>query len=141
MPPTTSLSEVVFMDYRVAPRDYLARAQECLRAEEPAYLFYAAFEIRCGVEARCKEYLQAQEGVPEKKKKGWKVAELHKDVEEVFRVGDQELIMQVCNAKTGRCEIELRYTPVKQWLKSCVGKLGGYLHAAKRYHPPGDAYW
>lgn len=39
---------------------YLDRAKDCLEEGNPRNLFYAAFELRCFVERRQQDYLEAQ---------------------------------------------------------------------------------
>ena len=53
------------MDYRIHSRDYLQRARKRLDSGTPDALFHAAFELRCGIEARMQQYLEAQEHISE----------------------------------------------------------------------------
>jgi hypothetical protein len=46
-------------DYGISSRDYLARARGELVSGRPERLFYAAFELRAGIEQRLHEYLEA----------------------------------------------------------------------------------
>lgn len=48
-------------EYWVGARSYLERAKARLEDATHVSLFYAAYEIRCAVEARQDEYLKAQE--------------------------------------------------------------------------------
>ena len=47
--------------YKITSRDYLSRARICLDEGSNRFLFYAAFELRCGIEARMREYLEVWE--------------------------------------------------------------------------------
>jgi hypothetical protein len=129
------------MDYKITSRDYLRRAKECLNREDERYLFYAAFEIRCGVEARMNEYLEAQEHVSKKKKQGWHVATLARNIERAFRTGERAAVVKIVNRETGKLEFDIKYTPVKASLRKKVEKLGNYMHSAKKYYEPGHGYW
>jgi hypothetical protein len=75
------------MEYRTSSRDYLLRAQERLRDGTREALFYAAFELRCGIEARMRQYLEVCDHISKKKKEGWKIADLGRGTEEAFRLG------------------------------------------------------
>ncbi len=56
-------------DYLVNSRNYLLRARKRLDEKTPASLFYAAFELRCGVESRMQEYLDAQDHISQRRKR------------------------------------------------------------------------
>jgi hypothetical protein len=129
------------MGYEINSRDYLRRAKECLDRGDNRFLFYAAFEIRCGVEARMSEYLEVQEHVSKKKKQGWRVAVLAKNIEQAFRTGEKVAILKVVNEETGKLEVDVRYTPVRASLRKRVEKLGNYLHSAKKYYGLDSGYW
>ena len=129
------------MDYGISSRDYLARAKRCLERDDIENLFYAAFEIRCGVEARMEEYLDAQEHISQKRRQGWQVAKLARNIENAFRLGEKDAVLRILNKDTKEVEFEARYTPVKVSLRKRVEKLGNFLHSAKKYHPPDDAFW
>ncbi|MGI2856448.1 hypothetical protein ACRTDR_20040 [Shewanella algae] len=55
------------MSYGVSSKDYLSRAKELIAEDRIESLFYAAFEIRCGIEARMNEYLEVQKHISNKK--------------------------------------------------------------------------
>ena len=75
----------------MSSRDYAARARARLDEDSHASLFYAAFELRCGIEARLQEYLHAQRDVSKKAKKGWRPAVLGQQLERRF---GQEINLQ-----------------------------------------------
>jgi hypothetical protein len=126
--------------YRSSARDYLKRAQRLLGEGNFESLFYAAFELRCGIEARMREYLEIAEDISEKKKLGWKIAELGNNLEKAFRLGDKivELIFEDM-ASSKICRVY--YTPVSSRLQQRAKGLGDYLHAMKQYRKPEDSWW
>lgn len=63
------------LTYTVTAACYLDRARAELASDDPARLFYAAFELRAGIEARLKEYLEHALDVPKKQKREWAIAE------------------------------------------------------------------
>ncbi len=129
------------MNYGISSRAYLARAKRCLERNDLESLFYAAFELRCGVEARMQEYLEVQEHISKKKRQGWHVLKLARNIEDAFRIGEKEAVLRVRDKNTNDVLFEARYTPVKKSLKKKVETLGNYLHAAKNYHAPDNQFW
>lgn len=129
------------MAYRISSRDYLARARCCLANNDLESLFYAAFEVRSGIEARMQEYLEVQAHISKKKRQGWQVAKLANNIEDVFRLGEKEAVLRVRDRQTKELLFEARYTPVKKSLQKKAKVLGNFLHAAKQYHAPDSPYW
>ncbi len=92
-------------------------------------MFYAAFELRCGVEARLQEYLEPHEHIPISQRTEWNVSKLHKTATtaftdqvsriEIFRKGDQSPLGV------------FYYTPVTKRLRQLAERFGEHLHAAK----------
>ena len=76
------------MEYTISSRDYLLRARNRLREHTAQALFYAALELRCGIESRMSQYLDVWEHVSKRKKEGWRIADLARGVEEAFRLGN-----------------------------------------------------
>jgi hypothetical protein len=87
------------------------------------------------------EYLDAQEHISKKKRQGWQVAKLAKNIEDVFRLGEKDAVLRILNKDTKELEFEARYTPVKASLRKQVEKLGDFLHSAKKHHSPDDVFW
>jgi hypothetical protein len=126
--------------YRYDSRSYLWRARELLNTGAPAGLFYAAFELRCGIEARMQEYLEVAEDISEKRKEGWQIAKLSKDLERAFKIGDKAMEITVEHPElTEACKIY--YTPVSPTLRKQAQQLGDYLHAMKIHRPQTDKWW
>jgi hypothetical protein len=127
--------------YATDSRSYLARALGLLKEDRTDGLFYAALELRCGIEARLQEYLDVQQHLSKKRKEGWRIAELGAKAARVFRTGDKVARFRFFEEKTKTLVAELYYTPVTHSARKASEKLGNYLHAAKKYHPPDDAWW
>jgi hypothetical protein len=119
---------------------YLERAKGCMQQNDPKYLFYAAFELRCAVEARMREYLEAWDHVSKKQKEGWEINKLGSATERAFKT-DRVMRWKVKDAHTGETLAVLYYTPVTKKLRSNAQRLGNYLHAPKEYHPETDEWW
>ena len=136
----TSQPEPV-VSYGMSARDYLARARDRLDEGSRAALFYAAFELRCGVESRMREYLRAQKTISESKKDGWRIAKLAKDIEAVFKSGDKYVEIGIIDPSTGQVLRLFIYTPVRANLRSAAERLGDLLHAARQYRADSDPWW
>ncbi|MCW4629672.1 MULTISPECIES: hypothetical protein [Marinomonas] len=129
------------MSYGIRSKDYLFRANQLLAENTIPSLFYAAFEIRCGIEMRMSEYLEAQTHISEKKKSGWQVAKLAKNLEQAFRLGEKTAVIEIIDPNSNELILKTIYTPVRKKGRDVAQKLGDYLHKAKKYHPDDDQYW
>lgn len=127
--------------YHISSHDYLDRALKQLESDSPASWFYAAFELRCGIEVRMSEYLEVWGHISKKKKKGWRIAEMHRNVEEAFRIGNKIIRWAVHNRADDSLIICLYHTPVTTKLKNDGERLGNYLHSMKKLRAPNDAWW
>jgi hypothetical protein len=125
--------------YSTASRAYLTRALQRLKGGTTEGLFYAAFELRCGVEARLQEYLHPHEFIPLSQRTEWRTGKLHRTAEQNFLIGDKVQRVRIYEGDTHLAT--LFYVPVTSRLKTITERLGDYLHALKQYHPPSDAYW
>ena len=125
------------MLYQIRSKDYLKRAREQLNNNTYQSLFYSAFELRCGIAARLQEYLEAQDHVSKALKKGWKIAELAKNVEKIFKLSDK--IVEISIKKDGLVVKTLYYTPVTKRLKEMGEKLGELMHAQREIRT--DSWW
>jgi hypothetical protein len=126
--------------YPIGSRDYLARARAELASGRSERLFYAAFELRAGIEQRLQEYLEANESMRRSKKHGWKVGVLGAELERMFRNGDKVAEIILSNAD-GTYLGRLLHTPVTRSLRQQAKKLGEQLHAAKQFRPADDPWW
>ena len=129
------------MSYQISSRDYLCRAGAQLRLSNADALFYAAFELRAGVEARMSEYLEGQQHVSEKLKRGWQIAVLGKGIDDAFKLGDKLARFSYSEADGGDKLFVLYYTPVSKALQQNAQQLGVYLHHQKRFRPDNDKWW
>jgi len=129
------------MDYRIHSRDYMRRARICLDEDNPQSMFYAAFELRCGIEARMQQYLEAQNHISSKMKRGWQIAQLGKNIEKTFRTGDKIIEFAIHDRDAKILLDVLYYTPVNSKLKKMGERLGNYLHVMKEHHDEDDRWW
>jgi hypothetical protein len=129
------------MGYGVSARAYLERAKERLLEDSKESLFYAAFELRCSVEARQSEYIDAMKNYARMKKtRSWEVNKSQKELERVFRGRTKIVRIQIMGEKDDLIH-ESYYTPVQRKLARNTGRLGIYLHVMDRYRDEDDEWW
>ena len=129
------------MSYYVDARSYLNRARTQLDEGTPEAVFYAAFELRCGIEKRMREYLEAWDHVAEKKKQAWKISPLGKTIDETFKLGGKVAKLTISSTDMSKTYGVYYYTPVSEDLQQMAGRLGNYLHAPLEYRELADEWW
>jgi hypothetical protein len=127
--------------YGVSGKSYLERALKRLASDEHENLFYAAFELRCGIESRLQQYLEAQEGISNAKKNEWQLRKLGRTIEEAFQTGDQIVEVEVSLADSGIVLGRFFYTPVTRKLLKAGERLGDLLHGLQSFRAPNDPWW
>jgi hypothetical protein len=129
------------MKYGTHSSDYLVRARQRLDEGSVESLFYAAFELRCGIEARLQQYEEALVNITKIKRAGWKIPKLAKNLEKVFRTGDRIARVDFCDSATEKVRCSLYYTPVNKNLRAMASQIGNLLHFPKEYRPPESRWW
>jgi hypothetical protein len=132
---------ITFMHYYADSRSYLQRARARLDEKNEEAIFYAAFELRCGIEARMQEYLGAQSHISKSKKSGWKIAKLGKTIERAFKLGDRIARIIITDSSTNETLQTLYYTPVTLSLRKSGQQLGDFLHAIQDHRKLDDLWW
>lgn len=127
-------------DFTTSSHGYLERAEQRLKEDTKEALYYAALELRCGVEARLREYLDCQDHVPKKRRQGWNVGRLARTAKHTFRTENKVGRFSITDGETGKITV-LYYTPVPRNLRNAAERLGNYLHASREYHLPEDSFW
>ena len=123
-----------FFRYQAHSRAYLARAREHLAGFDAegdvASFFYAALELRLGIEARVSDYLHcALKNLNKdlKKLSDYTASRLLKRLAEINPDYEQPSVLRITSQQSGDTTV-LRYTPVTQHLAAAHGKLGELLH-------------
>jgi hypothetical protein len=129
------------LDYSVKASAYVGRARKLLDSNTPEGLIYAALEIRCGVEARLKEYFDAYAETAKRKREGWRIAKLAKQVEEAFKARNKVIRLVIFDAETKELIREIAYTPVTKRLQKLGEKLGDYLHSQEERRLSSEPFW
>ena len=114
-------------DFRGTARECLKRAKELRQTGEAGKLFYAALEIRFGIEARLYEYLTAPgesiclQSIP------WRLASLKKSVDGLHGAILHPIKVTFFDP-TSDNPVICEYTPVTEKLKKIGERIGDYLH-------------
>ena len=120
---------------------YLRRARARLDEGTQEALFYAAFELRSGVEARMRGYLEFQDEVSKKVKEGYRINVLGKAISNIFEIGDKVAEFSFYRSQPRVKLGKLYYTPVTSALQGYASRMGDLLHVPNVYHPPDDPWW
>lgn len=127
------------MDSPVSAISYLARAEELLKSPRREEHIYSALELRCGVEARLKEYATAAAGVSKTQLGQYEIRKLSKTVRNAFGLNDSFLLvfLQLIDGR----QAQFTYSPVTRELQDIATKLGRYLHAVSHDEASSDTFW
>jgi hypothetical protein len=120
------------MSYCILSWCHVERARAELDSALPSRLFYAALELRLGIEARMREYLEMAPGTKSLERGNWKIAHLGGELDRVFS-GDRAARLTFRSVDLDR-PVVLVYSPVSRALRKAAERLGDYLHAQKE--PP-----
>lgn len=101
-------------------------------------IFYAAFELRCAIESRLQEYLNARKELSKKKQQGWRVSKASRILERAFIDGVK--VVQVRVTSSLGVDIPLYHTPVTEDMRKASGRLGELLHAQKKIRSDNDEW-
>lgn len=129
------------MPYNGTARGYLARARQQLDGGTMEGIFYAALELRCGVEQRMWEYLQAQRHLSKKIRHGWKIAKMAQRLEAMFTTGNKVVQFRVSHRHSGQHIRTLYYTPVTSSLRKKAEQMGDVLHAMRDTDATSVDWW
>jgi len=114
------------MSYDTSSRSYLTRAKLNFDSGNNESLFYAALELRCGVEARLKEYVVKASDVS-LCKIPWKIKNLEKILAKSSNIHDKRFVFFFIHPTT-RERHDVIYNPVSSKLRKIAKTLGDYLH-------------
>lgn len=125
--------------YPTHGKAYLRRARARLADGSQESLFYAAFELRTGIESRMHEYLEAREDIAKRKKHGYQIAKLAKGLESVFAADEKVVEVKVAGRKKEEL-LAVYFTPVRASLRKHAERLGDLLHN-QPFREDTNAWW
>lgn len=125
--------------YFISTRDYLERARKQLQANTLEALFYAAFNLRCGIESRMQEYLEPHEHISKKDKRSWNLTNLNKSCMKYFSDNQQIQKLEIVGGEEAMGTFY--YIPVSLELLRNGQKLGNYMHSMKKFEKPKSQWW
>lgn len=124
--------------YGISARDYLKRARLNLSSDELPGLFYAAFELRCCVEARQDLYLDAQKKYRRSLPRSWQLKPKSRELDRIFASNQ---IAQITIHFDDLPDSTFHYVPVSASLLKAAQKLGDDLHCKQEHHDPDHPWW
>jgi hypothetical protein len=119
---------------------YLRRARLRLADGTHEALFYAAFELRCGIEAKLQEHLDVLEDLAKHKKKGWKIKQASHEIEKAFETGHKVIEYRIIG-EDEKFSFSLFHTPVTPRTQKAAERLGELLHAMKTSRVYDERWW
>lgn len=126
-------------EYQVSTQAYLKRARDQLSRGSAQSLFYAAFELRCFVESRQNEYLEAQKAYARSIPRHWKIGQQGAALYAIFK---SERIQFVSWRVGDDVIFEAHYVPVAGDLRKAAQKqLGDLLHAQNNVAALNETWW
>ena len=125
-------------DYDISPAGYLERARSRISDATPESLFYAALELRCFVEARQHQYLNAQKKYARSVAKAWETSKQGRQLEKIF---DPSRIQHLKYMFDDGTNYDFYYMPVTVALRNGAERLSDLIHAQLDWRDPRDAWW
>lgn len=126
-------------DYSPLATAYLARSREWLAEGSKRGLFYAAFELKCCVEARMAEYLEHLEPYRGRKVQPFAI---NANAKLIRRISAGETIAKLGFHGPDGLITTQYHTPVPDRLKRyCEKKIDELRHAQRTYRQPDDPWW
>ncbi len=127
------MSNSDFFEYNIPPFCFLERARELITRFDRgdiASIFYAALELRMGIEAKLFQTIESAiklERLPEKKIKEYSATKLLKKLASINPDAEESVAISFGLAGSNS-RTRMEYTPVTPELAKKHGMLGGYLH-------------
>lgn len=129
------------MEYSINSKAYLDRARRQLDENTKEALFYAAFELRCGIESRLLQYWEANKHIHQMKKAGWEIPKIARDLEKAFIRRGKIARIDVLDSAGRDLRISLYFTPVTKELEALGGQIGNLMHCPKSFRASDDPWW
>lgn len=129
------------MEYSISSKAYLRRARKQLDENTKEGLFYAAFELRCGIESRLLQYWEANKHIHQMRKAGWEIPKIARDLEKAFIRRDKITRIDVLDSAGTELRISLYFTPVTKDLEALGRKIGNLIHCPKLFRTSDDPWW
>ncbi len=126
------------IEYDVSARGYLNRARSLLAQGGEANKFYAAFELRAGLERRISEHLGEWDHVPNRAKRSWKIGDLDQAARKAFH---NHAHVADLTFSAGESRVRFLYTPVRSEGRKAAETLNQYLHAQKANRSLDQKWW
>ena len=123
-----------FLHFNISSRSFLSRARQhlaCFEEDESVEnFFYAALQLRFGIEARLNEYLKPalkSIGKESKQISDYVATKLLKRLIAIDPDADRQSTLRITSEQDGH-SVKMQFTPVSKRLASIHGQLGELLH-------------
>lgn len=127
------------MAYPILARDYLSRAKSALEERGQQGLFYAAFELRCCIEARQAEYVEALSAYKDTKIRPWKLSQ---EGRRIRSQSNASTIALVSYSFPDGTTYDSFHTPVTDALIEFAERtLHSLMHCQTRFRDDDDPWW
>ena len=124
--------------YGILSEDYLSRAKERITEATKASLFYAALELRCYVECRQAEYLEAQRAFVKSVPPAWKIGHQWRSLQKVMK---GHRIQHIRMIYSSNLSLDGFYVPVSDELRNGAERMSDLIHAQRKAYESDDAWW
>jgi len=109
------------------PESHLQRTKDLIADGKQESLFYAALEFRYSVESRLLQYAEHADTFAKNREGVWKVRDIAKHVDSVFRIKDNIYSIEMKSTKMEN-PVTIEYTPITERVRSLVGRTDNFLH-------------
>lgn len=125
-------------NYGIEAGDYLSRAKDRLTEGTKTSLFYAALELRCYVECRQAEYLEAQRTFVKSVPPAWKIGNQWRTLQNVMK---GHRIQHIRMIYSQGFSLDGYYVPVSDALKNGAERMSDLIHAQRKAYSDEDLWW
>lgn len=129
------------MAYDSSSHGYVQRARARLDEGTQESLFYAAFELRSGIQSRLHQYIEVQGKLSKQSAKDYKFAKLSKRLEKAFTTGGKVVKITIYRESNDEYLCSYYHTPVGPSLREKGEKMGNYLHSLTQFRSDDDPWW
>jgi len=115
-------------DFETDSYRFLKNAKEFLATNSTQGLFYAALNLRFGIEFRIRQYASSMQEYLSYKRNIRSTSSLYKSIESAFKINDRIIKLSIAVSHKENVICILYHTPITSKINKLKGVLGEYLH-------------